>query len=191
MLKIKVIIFSLLLIGLQCSNKPVANSTDPGEKAVEAAKVQVGAEQLNLFVPQLKNKNVALVVNHTSMVGNSHLADTLQALGIAVKKVFAPEHGFRGAAPDGDKIPDGTDAKTGLPIVSLYGSKSKPTPEQLSDVDVVIFDIQDVGTRFYTYISTMHYVMEACAEQGKKLIVLDRPNPNAYVDGPVLKDTTL
>ena len=183
-------IFSLLLIGLQCSNKPVVNSIEPSEKPAEA-KVLVGADQLNLFLPQLKNKNVALVVNHTSMVGNTHLADTLKALGISVKKVFAPEHGFRGVAPDGDKIPDGTDAKTGLPIVSLYGSKSKPTPEQLSDVDVVIFDIQDVGTRFYTYISTMHYVMEACAELGKKLIILDRPNPNGYVDGPVLKDTTL
>jgi uncharacterized protein YbbC (DUF1343 family) len=107
--------------------------------------------------------------------------------GITIKKVFAPEHGFRGAAADGEKIKDGVDSKTGLPIVSLYGSNRKPTPEQLADIDVVVFDIQDVGTRFYTYISTMHYVMEACAAQGKKLIILDRPNPNGnYVDGPML-----
>lgn len=126
------------------------------------------------------------MVNHTSLVGNTHLADTLMASGINVVKVFAPEHGFRGAAADGEKISDGTDQKTGLPIVSLYGENRKPTPEQLADVDVVVFDIQDVGTRFYTYISTMHYVMEACAEEGKKMIVLDRPNPNGhYVDGPM------
>lgn len=146
----------------------------------------VGAEQLDVLLPKLQDKKVALVVNHTSLVGSTHLADTLLSSGVAVIKVFAPEHGFRGAAADGEKIKDAVDAKTGLPIVSLYGSNRKPTPEQLADVDIVIFDIQDVGTRFYTYISTMHYVMEACAEQGKKLIILDRPNPNGdYVDGPV------
>jgi uncharacterized protein YbbC (DUF1343 family) len=148
--------------------------------------VRTGADQLDILLPALQNKNIALVVNHTSLVGQTHLTDTLRASGITIKEVFAPEHGFRGAAADGEKINDGIDSKTGLPIVSLYGNNRKPTPEQLEDVDLVIFDIQDVGTRFYTYISTMHYVMEACAEQGKKLIILDRPNPNGnYIDGPV------
>ncbi len=176
-------ISALLLTGfaLQCSNKPVAQDNPSPEK-----EVMVGADQLNLLLPKLEGKNVALVVNHTSLVGGTHLADTLMASGVTVKKVFAPEHGFRGSAADGEKIADGIDAKTGLPIVSLYGSNRKPTAEQLADIDVVVFDIQDVGTRFYTYISTMHYVMEACAENGRKMIILDRPNPNGhYVDGPL------
>jgi uncharacterized protein YbbC (DUF1343 family) len=190
MIKFNAILLSLFLIWPQCSNKPVTDNSS-SKNSDPPQKVIVGAEQLSLFIPKIKNKNVALVVNHTSVVGDTHLADTLKSLGVSIKKVFAPEHGFRGAAPDGEKIKDAIDAKTGLPIVSLYGANRKPTTEQLADVDVVIFDIQDVGARFYTYISTMHYVMEACAEQGKKLIVLDRPNPNGYVDGPVLKDTTL
>lgn len=176
-------ISALLLTGfaLQCSNKPVAQDNPSPEK-----EVMVGADQLDLLLPKLEGKNVALVVNHTSLVGGTHLADTLMASGVTVKKVFAPEHGFRGSAADGEKIADGIDAKTGLPIVSLYGSNRKPTAEQLADIDVVVFDIQDVGTRFYTYISTMHYVMEACAENGRKMIILDRPNPNGhYVDGPL------
>lgn len=177
-----------LLICIQCSNKPASSGTggvSDGD-AVGKREVKIGADQLDLLLPKLRNKNVALVVNHTSLVGDTHLADTLRTLGITIKKVFAPEHGFRGAAADGEKINDGTDSRTGLPIVSLYGANQKPTPEQLSDVDVVVFDIQDVGTRFYTYISTMHYVMEACAEQNKKVIILDRPNPNGhYVDGPM------
>jgi uncharacterized protein YbbC (DUF1343 family) len=190
MIKFNAILLSLFLIWPQCSNKPVTDKSS-SENSDRPENVIVGAEQLNLFVPKLRNKSVALVVNHTSVVGKTHLADTLKSLGVSIKKVFAPEHGFRGAAPDGEKIKDAIDTKTGLPIVSLYGANRKPTTEQLADVDVVIFDIQDVGARFYTYISTMHYVMEACAEQGKKLIILDRPNPNGYVDGPVLKDTTL
>ena len=173
---------------LQCSNKAVVtNPVSPDTPATDQrTDVRVGADQLDIFLPLLRNKNVALVVNHTSLVGNTHLADTLKSFGISIKKVFAPEHGFRGAAADGEKINDSFDQKTGLPIVSLYGANRKPTPEQLADVDIVIFDIQDVGTRFYTYISTMHYVMEACAEQDKKLIILDRPNPNgSYIDGPI------
>jgi uncharacterized protein YbbC (DUF1343 family) len=175
----------VLLMCLQCSNgsQPRAVTEQPDS---QSAKVLVGADQLDAYLPALIGKNVALVVNHTSLVGKTHLTDTLISTGITVKKVFAPEHGFRGAAADGEKIADGVDGKTGLPIVSLYGKNQKPTPEQLADVDVVIFDIQDVGTRFYTYISTMHYVMEACAEQKKKMIILDRPNPNGhYVDGPI------
>ncbi|WP_434533894.1 exo-beta-N-acetylmuramidase NamZ family protein [Bacteroides sedimenti] len=154
-----------------------------------ATGVKVGAEQMDKLLSLLKNKRVALVVNHTSIVGEKkvHLLDTLLASGISVKKVFAPEHGFRGNADAGEKITDGKDSKTGIPIISLYGKNRKPSAEQMSDVDVVLFDIQDVGARFYTYISTMHYVMEACAENNKKMIIADRPNPCDFVDGPVMK----
>ena len=172
---------------VQCSHKPVFSGPENGSKnPPENPAVLPGADQLDVLLPKLKNKSIALVVNHTSLVGKTHLTDTLLSSGITIKKVFAPEHGFRGAAADGEKISDAIDTKTGLPIISLYGTNRKPTPQQLADVDLVLFDIQDVGTRFYTYISTMHLVMEACAEQGKKMIVLDRPNPNgSYVDGPM------
>lgn len=187
-IKITLCLF-VIALWIQCSNRPVSSApaVKVPEASVQKSPVQVGADQLDLLLPKLRNKNIALVVNHTSLVGQTHLTDTLKSSGITIKKVFAPEHGFRGAAADGEKVKDGIDSKTGLPVVSLYGSNRKPTPEQLADVDLVLFDIQDVGTRFYTYISTMHYVMEACAEQGKKLIILDRPNPNGnYVDGPLL-----
>jgi len=128
---------------------------------------------------------VALVVNHTSLIGKTYLADSLKALGVNIVKIFGPEHGFRGNAADGEHVNDSVDIKTGIALVSLYGKNKKPTPQQLENVDVVIFDIQDVGTRFYTYISTMHYVMEACAESNKRMIILDRPNPNDFVDGPM------
>ncbi len=147
-----------------------------------------GVERTNEYLSLLKGQSVALVGNHTSVAGDQHTVDFLLANGIALKKVFAPEHGFRGRQDAGAKIKDGVDEKTGLPILSLHGRSKKPGADALADVDVVIFDIQDVGARFYTYISTMHYVMEACAEQGKKFLVFDRPNPNGhYVDGPVLK----
>ncbi|UII29916.1 DUF1343 domain-containing protein [Fulvivirga ulvae] len=147
-----------------------------------------GAYQLADYLPLLKDKNVALVVNHTSMVGPSHLVDTLLSLNVNLKKVFAPEHGFRGDADAGETVKSGVDVQTKLSIISLYGDNKKPTAKQLAGIDVVVFDIQDVGTRFYTYISTMHYMMEACAESNKPMIILDRPNPNGmYVDGPVLK----
>jgi uncharacterized protein YbbC (DUF1343 family) len=149
--------------------------------------LKTGAEQTTLYVPNLKGKTIALVVNHTSTIGQTHLADSLISLGIKIKTIFAPEHGFRGTADAGEHVANGIDKKTGLPIVSLYGSNKKPSAAQLEGIDVVIFDIQDVGARFYTYTSTMHYVMEACAEQGKQLLILDRPNPNGhYVDGQVL-----
>lgn len=148
--------------------------------------VAVGAQQLDQFLPLIKDKRIALVVNHTSLVGETHLVDTLVKLGVQVIKIFGPEHGFRGDAADGEHVNDSLDAKTGLPVLSLHGANRKPSASQLGNVDLVIFDIQDVGARFYTYISTMHYVMEACAEHGKRLIVLDRPNPNGnYVDGPI------
>lgn len=149
--------------------------------------LKTGAEQTNLYVPNLKGKTIALVVNHTSMIGKTHLADSLLSLGIKIKTIFAPEHGFRGTADAGEHVANGIDKKTGLPIISLYGNNKKPNGTQLEGIDIVIFDIQDVGVRFYTYTSTMHYVMEACAEQSKKLLILDRPNPNGhYVDGQVL-----
>ena len=154
---------------------------------IQAQPLRTGAEQTEKLVPLLKGKRVALVVNQTSIVGKAqvHLLDTLLALGVDVKKVFAPEHGFRGNADAGETVRNGRDMKSGLPILSLYGKNKKPSAEQLADIDMVVFDIQDVGARFYTYISTMHYVMEACAENGKTLVVTDRPNPCDYVDGPI------
>lgn len=146
-----------------------------------------GAYHTEQYLHLLKGKQVALVVNHTSVIGKTHLADSLLALGVQVKRIFAPEHGFRGTADAGAHIDNEVDAKTGLALVSLYGKHKKPTPEDLQGIDVVLFDIQDVGTRFYTYSSTLLYVQEACAENKVKLLVLDRPNPNGhYVDGPVL-----
>lgn len=151
----------------------------------------MGDEQMDLYLPVLAGKRVALLVNHTAMVGKTHLADTLKSRGVNIVKIFAPEHGFRGLADAGEKVADGVDAKTGIPVVSLYGSTlkdMKATPEHMKDVDIVVFDIQDVGARFFTYISTLHYMMESCAENNKKLMVLDRPNPNAgYIDGPILE----
>lgn len=154
--------------------------------------VQVGADRLADYLPRLVGRRVAVVTNQTGMVGTVHLVDTLLARDVNVVKVFAPEHGFRGEADAGERVKDGRDARTKLPLVSLYGANKKPTPEQLQDVDVLVFDIQDVGVRFYTYISTLHYVMEAAAENGRTVVVLDRPNPNGfYVDGPVLEPSTV
>ncbi|WP_291589656.1 exo-beta-N-acetylmuramidase NamZ family protein [Bacteroides sp.] len=152
-------------------------------------KVTTGAERIEQYLPLLQGKRVGMVVNHTSIVGmeQTHLLDTLLKLNVQIVKVFAPEHGFRGNADAGETVKDGKDSRTGTPIVSLYGNNKKPTAAQLKDVDVVLFDIQDVGARFYTYISTMYYMMEACAENKKEMIVLDRPNPCDYVDGPILK----
>lgn len=174
---------------IQCSNTKNSDSTgvDLAEVIPSNPVTIVGAAQLDLLLPKIKNKNVALVVNYTATVGKTHLADTLKSRGVTIKKIMAPEHGFRGNAANGEHVKDGFDTKTALPVVSLYGNNRKPTPEQMSDVDIVLYDIQDVGVRFFTYVGTLHYVMEACAENGKKLIVLDRPNPNStYIDGPVL-----
>lgn len=146
----------------------------------------LGIDRLHLFMDSLKDKNIAVVGNQTSVVGNVHLVDTLLSLQLNVVKVFAPEHGFRGESDAGEKVHSTVDSLTCLPIISLYGPNKKPHADQLYDVDIVIYDIQDVGVRFYTYISTLHYVMESCAENGKQLVVLDRPNPNGhYIDGPV------
>ncbi len=154
----------------------------------QSSKVMVGAEQLDLLLPTLAGKRVALIVNQTSLVKKTHLTDTLKSRDVNIVKVFVPEHGFRGNAADGEPVNDSIDLKTGIALVSLYGKNFKPKPQQLTDVDILIFDVQDVGARFYTYVSTLTYVMEACAENGKSLIVLDRPNPNGnYVDGPILQ----
>jgi len=156
------------------------------EKEEVVKVLRVGAERLDFYLEKLKDKNVALVVNQTSVVEQTHLADFLLGKGIQLKKIFAPEHGFRGKADAGEHITDGKDSKTGLPLISLFGKNKKPKASDLQNIDAVVFDIQDVGVRFYTYISTMHYIMEACAENDKKCIVFDRPNPNGhYVDGMV------
>ena len=149
--------------------------------------IKVGAERTALYFPLLKDKYIAVVANQTSKLGNTHLVDTLFNSGMKLIKIFCPEHGFRGKAGAGEFVNDNVDLKTGLPIFSLYGKNRKPRAPDLKEIQVIIFDIQDVGARFYTYISTLHYVMEACAENNIELIVLDRPNPNGfYVDGPVL-----
>lgn len=146
-----------------------------------------GAAQTSRYLTALRGKRVGMVVNHTSTIGRTHLVDSLLALGVTIRTIFAPEHGFRGEATDGEMIRDSRDPRTGVMIATLYGKDRKPSAAQMDSLDVLIFDVQDVGTRFYTYISTMHYVMEACAEAKKPLIILDRPNPNGhYVDGPVL-----
>ena len=181
----KIKFLMLLLWCSACKGQP---STPPNPDANPATRPEVitGAMQLDMLLPLLTSKKVGIVVNHTSLVGKTHLADTLVKRNVNLIKIYAPEHGFRGTADAGEEIKDGVDSRTNLPVVSLYGNNKKPTAQQLADVDVMIFDIQDVGVRFYTYISTLHYVMEACAENNKKLIVLDRPNPNGfYVDGPV------
>jgi uncharacterized protein YbbC (DUF1343 family) len=149
--------------------------------------IVTGAEQLDAYLPLVKGKKIGLVVNQTSVVGSTHLVDTLQKRSVSIKAIFAPEHGFRGNHGAGIQFKNNKDSQTGLPVVSLYGTHKKPTKEDLKDIQLMLFDIQDVGARFYTYISTLHYVMEACAENKKTLIILDRPNPNGYyVDGPVL-----
>ncbi len=183
-------IFSCWLL-VNCAAKeqkePMTSPKAVPAPTIETKKVTVGAARIDQYYDLINNKSIALVVNQTSMIGNTHLADTLLSIGIDLKAIFAPEHGFRGKADAGEKVVDGVDTKTGIPLLSLYGKNKKPKPAQLADIDLVIFDIQDVGARFYTYISTMHYVMEACAENGVEVLVLDRPNPNGhYVDGPIL-----
>lgn len=206
-----IIVFVLMMIS--CSSKSKKDSAQnmetPKELRLNQSYVQtqipktkdiiVGANQTHLYLPILKNKRIGIVANQTSVIfknndANSidisytHLVDTLLKRDINIQKVFAPEHGFRGLADAGEWVKDGIDIKTKVPIVSLYGKNKKPSPEQLSEIDLIVFDIQDVGARFYTYISSLHYVMEACAEANIPLLLLDRPNPNGhYIDGPILE----
>ena len=167
---------------------PPRPTAAPAPAPALAPGLTTGAERLASYLPQLRGKRVGLVINQTSRVGATYLVDTLRARGVNVTAIFAPEHGFRGEAADGATIKDGRDARSGVPVRSVYGKTKKPTPAMLADVDVLVFDIQDVGARFYTFISTLHYVMEAAAEQNKPVLVLDRPNPNGdLVDGPILE----
>ena len=169
------------------TQKP-ANLVTPQLTFIDKEHYVSAAMQMDDYLPLLRGKRVGVVGNQTSIIGETHLVDTLLSLGMDVRKIFTPEHGFRGTADAGAKVHSGKDEKTGLPIVSLYGKNKKPTPEMLQGIDLILFDLQDVGVRFYTYISTMTYVMEAAAENNLPVIVLDRPNPNGfYVDGPVLK----
>ena len=187
---LNIIIISLLWASCSGQNTASKEQNIP-LKIIEIKKespIIMGAARTESYLKLLENKKVGIVANHTSMINKTHLVDSLVSLGINVTKVFSPEHGFRGKADAGELVNTDIDTKTGLPIVSLYGKNKKPTAEQFGDLDIIIFDIQDVGARFYTYISTMHYVMETCAENNKPLIVLDRPNPNGhYIDGPILK----
>lgn len=167
---------------------PSENSIEEQEKI--DSRIIVGAERFDAYSKYLIDKKVGIVANQTSFLENEnlHLVDFLISKEISVSKVYAPEHGFRGTADAGELIKDGVDSKTGIPIISLYGNNKKPTQKQLDNIEIMIFDIQDVGARFYTYISTLHYVMEACAEAGIPVMILDRPNPNGhYIDGPILE----
>lgn len=178
--KVIILVFSALI--LFCCNQPQV-----GEHREMNTIPIPGAWQLDSYLPLLQGKQIGLVVNPSSTISDRHLVDTLAELRVNIKTIFAPEHGFRGEADPGQKIENSIDQKTGIPVISLYGKHRQPTPKEMADLDVVVFDIQDVGLRFYTFISTMHYVMQACAENHKSFIVLDRPNPNGYyVDGPVL-----
>lgn len=190
------ILASCILISLNSSAQQiqVGKNNVPNPKNVNVenidkvkGKIRTGAEQTELYLPYLKGKRIGMVVNPTSIIGNTTLVDSLLALGVKIVKIFGPEHGFRGDASAGIHVDDSIDEKTGIPAISLYGKHHKPSKEDLADVDLMIYDIQDVGVRFYTYINTLQHVMEACAENDKELLILDRPNPNGYyVDGPIL-----
>ncbi len=167
--------------------QPTSSENPTTETPIETRTLRMGAERFEEYLGELVDKRVALLVNQTSQIGNRHLVDVLLEKGVRITQIFAPEHGFRGEADRGASVKDGKDTKTGLPITSLYGRKKKASPEDLAGIDVVLFDIQDVGVRFYTYIGSMHYMMEACAENEVDFMVLDRPNPNGhYVDGNIL-----
>ncbi len=178
-------VFYIFICIILCAFQSCGNN-----HSVKIKRIKTGAEQTEKYLPLLKNKKVAVVANHSSFINNTHVVDTLVSLGVDIIKIFSPEHGFRGKADAGEFVDNDLDAKTGLPVISLYGSSKKPHKDDLKGVDIIVFDLQDVGVRYYTYISTMHYVMEACAEHNVKMLIFDRPNPNGYfVDGPVL-DTT-
>ena len=174
-----------IFISCAAQNNPRETSSFSARQAANT--IIPGAERINVYLPLIKGRRVGIFANQTSMVGTTHLVDTLRKLGIDIKVIFGPEHGFRGTADAGEKIGNYADAQTGIPVISLYGAKRRPAPEDVKDVDILIFDIQDVGVRFYTFIASLEEFMEAAFELHKPLMVLDRPNPNGdYVDGPVL-----
>jgi uncharacterized protein YbbC (DUF1343 family) len=175
---------ALIIAVLYMNCTPAENASN---KVVAEKKILTGADQVDQYSPLLKGKRVAILANQTSIIGKTHLVDSLKSLGINIVKVFGPEHGFRGKASAGTFVSDEKDAATGIPIISLYGKKNKPTKEDLADVDIMIYDLQDVGVRFYTNINALSRLMEACSENDKELVILDRPNPNGYlIDGPIL-----
>ena len=191
LLSVACISTSLTACGQQVrsTNKAVPNPYTVDVNAInkQKGKVTTGADQTEKYVPYLKGKKVGMVVNPTSIIGTATSVDSLKSLGVNIVKIFGPEHGFRGQGSAGVKVDNSGDEKTGIPVISLYGKHHKPTKEDMEGIDVMVFDIQDVGVRFYTYINTLQHVMEACAENNKELIILDRPNPNGfYVDGPIL-----
>jgi len=182
------LILALICIWDRSKSQSIITDTVQLHESLKEQVVKTGADRTELYLPLIRGKTIALVVNQTSLIAKTHLIDSLLAMGIKIQRIFAPEHGFRGEAGAGEAIIDGKDQKTKLPVISLYGQKKKPVPGDLTGIDIVVFDIQDVGTRFYTYISTLSLVMEACAEAKIQVLVLDRPNPNGYyIDGPVLK----
>jgi uncharacterized protein YbbC (DUF1343 family) len=183
----QIILCCAIFLSLKCNSAHPAKTTVSETSRQVENRIITGAERTDSYFPFLQGKKIGLIVNQTSMIGSVHLVDSLMRAGISLKRVFAPEHGFRGDADAGEKIYDTKDPITGLEIISLYGNKKKPSRQDLGDIDLLVFDIQDVGVRFFTYLSTLHYVMEAAAESGIPLIVLDRPNPNGhYIDGPIL-----
>jgi uncharacterized protein YbbC (DUF1343 family) len=176
-----IISLCLLLMQMSCSQQPKPIVQEFNQEII------TGAQQTEKYIPYLKGKRVAILANQTSVIGKVHLVDSLQSLGVNVVKVFGPEHGFRGNASAGVSVADEVDKRTGIPVISLYGKKNKPSRQDMADVDVMIYDLQDVGCRFYTNINALARLMEACHESGKELMILDRPNPNGYlIDGPVL-----
>nr|WP_315233806.1 DUF1343 domain-containing protein [uncultured Flavobacterium sp.] len=193
-LRISVSFIFLTIISTSCSARKT-NDSENLKPTLENTKnnltieIKTGADNYNNYLPLLKDKKIGVVTNQTGILSNkTHLVDFLLEKNIAIQKIFAPEHGFRGTADAGEHVVDGKDSKTGLSIISLYGDNKKPKPEQLAGIDILVFDLQDVGARFYTYISSLHYIMEACAENKIPLLILDRPNPNvSIVDGPILE----
>ncbi|MBL0024201.1 MAG: DUF1343 domain-containing protein [Saprospiraceae bacterium] len=180
-MKFSSLLFVVLSLCFNAKNQP----NDPA--GIATSQIKTGAEQTEKYVPYLKGKRVAILANQTSIIGKTHLVDSLRKLGINIVKVFGPEHGFRGNASAGAKVADEIDMATGIPVISLYGKKNKPSHEDLADVDLMIYDLQDVGCRFYTNINALFRLMDACHENDKEPLILDRPNPNAYfIDGPVL-----
>ncbi|HXL55457.1 MAG TPA: DUF1343 domain-containing protein, partial [Chitinophagaceae bacterium] len=181
------LIFFFIVHLLFAQTKQVSTFANTKKKPQTSNQILPGAYQTKEYLSLLKNKRLAVFANQTSVIDTTHLVDTLKKLGVNIVKIFAPEHGFRGTADAGANIQTYTDAQTGIPVISLYGNKLKPSKEDLSNVDILLFDIQDVGVRFYTYISSLQYFLESAIENKKPLLILDRPNPNSfYVDGPVL-----
>ncbi len=179
--------FPVIIVAISLCISCNSSSKSQSNTAKAAREIKTGADQTEKYLPYLKGKRVAIMANPTSIIGKKHLVDSLQKVGVNIVKVFGPEHGFRGNASAGDHVSDEVDKATGIPIISLYGKRNKPTKEDLADVDIMIYDLQDVGVRFYTNINALSRLMEACHENGKELLILDRPNPNGYlIDGPVL-----